>query len=130
MKAGDWFFGQVLHMGANWRVTISGIGGAFFELLTLLSGASYALGDIAIVIPASVKAKIFTASLTAQIILKVWNAFSQKSRNVTGGNTQQTLQGNVVQTGNQSLVDLTSEASKLQGEATPTIPSARDPLKP
>jgi hypothetical protein len=121
LSAGDWFFGRVIRMGANWQTTLSGIGGAIFECLTLLSGASYALGDVALVIPAPVKAKIFGASLTAQIILKIWNAFVQKSKNVTGGNTQQTMTGDLTKPGDQTLVDVTKASSPESNNKPKTI---------
>lgn len=111
LSAGDWFFGKVLRMGANWQTTLSGVGAAIFEVLTGLSGLSYAIGDIASIIPPALKAKIFTASMVSGFILKVWNARAQKSKNVTGGNTQQTLGGDLVQPGKQTLVDVTKAAS-------------------
>lgn len=110
LSAGDWFFGKFLRMGANWQTTLSGIGGVTFEGLTILSGASYALGDIAMVIPASMKAKIFGASLCAQVLLKIWNSIAQKSKNVTGGNRQQTIDGDLAKPGTQTMVDATAAA--------------------
>lgn len=112
LSAGDWFFGRVLHMGANWETTLSGIGGAIFKGLTLLSGASYALGDVAVVIPPRVKADVFVVSLTAEIVLNIWNAYAQKSKSVTGGDTQQTIAGKIVPPASKpALVETTKAAS-------------------
>jgi hypothetical protein len=95
LSAGDWFFGKVLRMGANWQTTLSGIGAALFMALTFLAGASYQLGDIATVIPPRVKGWLMGASLVATVILKIWNAMAQKSKNVTGGNVAQTPNGDI-----------------------------------
>lgn len=110
LSAGDWFFGKVLHMGANWQTTLSGVGAALFMALTILSSASYQLGDIATIIPPRVKGWLTGASLAATVILKIWNAIAQKSKNVTGGATQQTMDGSLARPGEQTLVDLTKQA--------------------
>lgn len=102
--------------GANWKTTLSGIGAAFFGLLTLLAALPYQLGDIATIIPADLKGKIFTVGIIATTILRVWNSVQQKDKNVTGGTVQQTASGNVAEPGTQSLVDRTVVASIQSGE--------------
>jgi len=54
----------------NWR----SVGAAFFSFLSMLSVASYQLGDVATIIPAHWKGKVFIVSATAAFILRVWNS--------------------------------------------------------
>lgn len=110
LSAGDWFFGKVLHMGANWQTTASGLGATFALVLTMLAALPYEIPDLGNMFSPKVKAAIVTIGLTATMILKVWNSFSQKSKNVTGGNTQQTLNGDLAKPGSQTLVDATKAA--------------------
>lgn len=102
--------------GANWQTTLSGVGSAFFSLLTILAVAPYQLGDLATIIPPEYKAKVFGASFAAAFILRCWNSVQQKDRNVTGGTVQQTASGAKADEGTQSLVDATLIASKQSGE--------------
>jgi hypothetical protein len=103
--------------GANWKTTVSGVGAALFEALTVLSGLSYALGDVATVIPPTLKAKVLVVSLGSGFALKVWNAIAQKTKNVTGGTTQQTTTGAFADAGTQTLVDETVVATIKSGKA-------------
>ena len=98
-------------LGANWKTTVSGVGTAIFTLLTVLAALPYELGDIATIFPPQWKAKIAIAGAIAALILKVWNSVVQKDRNVTGGDVQQTLDGDKAPKGRQTLVDLTKEAT-------------------
>ena len=103
-------------LGANWKTTVSGIGAMIFAALTALAGLPYTLGDVATIIPPEYKAKVFTASLIATAILKVWNSIVQKDRNVVGGTVQQTVNGTPVEPGKQDLVDATVKATVASGE--------------
>lgn len=110
LSPGDWFFGKVLHMGANWQTTLSGVGAALMLLLTIVAALPYELGALADVFPPNVKMKLAAWAAVATTVLKIWNALAQKSRNVTGGNTQQTTTGELAKPGDQTLVDITKEA--------------------
>jgi hypothetical protein len=110
LSSGDRFFGKLLHMGANWKTTLSGISGELFWVLTVLSIAPYSLGDLSMIIPPKIKGIIATAGMIAAFILKIWNAFRQKDKDVTGGATQQTLDGSLAKPGDQTLVDITMTA--------------------
>lgn len=99
-------------IGANWKTTVSGIGTAIFGLLTALAALPYQLGDIATVIPPEWKSKVVTAGIIGTVGLKIWNSVAQKSKEVTGGNVQQTLDGSPAQPGTQTLVDITKESPK------------------
>jgi hypothetical protein len=83
--------------GANWKTTLSGIGSAIFGLLTALAALPYQLGDVATIIPAEYKAKIFLWSAIATVGLRIWNSLQQKDKNVTGGSVQQTVNGAVAE---------------------------------
>ncbi len=109
LSAGDWFFGKVLHMGANWATTLSGIGSEIGSVLLVLSILPYTLGDLATIIPPAWKAKMVVVALIAKTLLGVWNSLAQKSKNVTGGDLQQTLDGQIAKPGTQTLVDLTKQ---------------------
>jgi hypothetical protein len=110
LSAGDWFFGKVLCMGANWRTTVSGIGSAIAAALTVLGLIPYELGSLGDIFSPKVKAFLVSVGLFATTVLRIWNAFSQKDRNVTGGQTQQTVDGDLAKPGTQNLVDATLEA--------------------
>jgi hypothetical protein len=110
LSAGDWFFGKVLHMGANWESTVSGVGAAIFFILTTISTISLQFGDLLSLFSSSTKKDVAIASAIATGLLKGWNALVQKSRSVTGGNTQQTADGKLVKPGEQNLVDATVSA--------------------
>lgn len=110
LGAGDWFFGKLLRMGANWETTLSGIGASLMFGLTIIAGLPYELGPLADIFPPTVKGIITPCAAVATVILKIWNSWAQKSRNVTGGDTQQTIDGSLAKPGEQTLVDLTKEA--------------------
>jgi hypothetical protein len=82
-------------LGANWKTTVSGIGAAIADGLTMLAGLSYTLGDAATIIPPYWKPKVFAVSFVAAFIMRVWNSRAQKSKTVTGGVVQQTATGAV-----------------------------------
>jgi hypothetical protein len=123
LSAGDWFFGKVLRMGANWQTTVSGVGAALFFGLTTLAGLSYQFGDIAAFMPPEVKKWVTIISLGATVALKAWNALVQKSKNVTGGSQAQTLTGDIAKPGTKTMVDMTRETSKESGEVVPGLPN-------
>lgn len=72
---------------ANWRTSLSGIGAAFFGLLTILAAAPYELGDFAAIIPPEWKAKVAAASAAAAFALRVWNSVASKDAVVVGNGT-------------------------------------------
>ncbi len=94
-------------LGANWKTTVSGVGTAIFSLLTILAALPDQLGDIAQIIPPDLKSKVVTVGLIATFALRVWNAYVQKDKNVTGGTVQQTTEGKPAADGTQDLVDAT-----------------------
>ncbi len=96
MSPGDWFFGQLLHMGANWRTTVSGLGSSIFAVVTVLAALPYTLGDISTIVNPAWKKDVFIVSGLATLALRVWNAFVQKDKSVTGGSIMQTMAGNIV----------------------------------
>jgi hypothetical protein len=53
----------------NWKI----VGATLTSALAALSALPYTLGDLATVIPPAYKAKVFTASLIATAILRLWN---------------------------------------------------------
>jgi len=57
----------------NWR----SVGAAFFSFLSMLSVASYQLGDVAIIVPPKWKANLFIVSASAAFLLRVWNSIKQ-----------------------------------------------------
>ena len=111
-----------MNLPANWKTTVSGIGAALFSALTLLAALPYQFGDISAVFPPEWKGKIVTASAIAAFALKVWNSVAQKDRNVTGGNVQQTLSGNVAPDGAQTLVDATLKATPTDEAVKSGVP--------
>lgn len=72
---------------ANWRTSLSGIGAAFFSLLTIIAALPYQLGDVATLIPSEWKARIAIASAIAAFLLKTWNAIASKDAVVVGNGT-------------------------------------------
>jgi hypothetical protein len=124
LAAGDWFFGKILHMGANWKTTLGGLGGELLNILTILSVAPYTLPTtITDVIPAQWKATFLSVCLTSKAVVGVWTWWNTKSKNVTGGTTQQTAGGNVADPGTQTLVDETVKATIKSNE--PVTPEQR-----
>jgi hypothetical protein len=111
LSAGDWFFGVALHMGANWKTTLSGLATALSLTLTMLASLSYGIDSpLTNVLPPKVKGFVATVGIFSTAALHVWNAIQQKSKNVTGGSVQQTLTGDQVP-GTQTLVDITKQSS-------------------
>jgi hypothetical protein len=112
LSAGDWFFGQVLKMGANWKTTLGGLLNQLFDLLVILSIAPYTLPDnITSIIPAKVKGLMLSIAGTCKIVTGVWTWYNTKSKNVTGGSVQQTPDNDLAKPGTQSLVDATKKAT-------------------
>lgn len=111
LSAGDWLFGTVLKMGANWKTTLGGILNEVLNVLTLLSVAPYTLpADITSIIPPKVKGWFFGVCGSAKLLVGIWTWWNTKSKDVTGGNVQQTLDGDVAKPGTQNLVDATATA--------------------
>lgn len=100
--------------GANWQTTISGIGAALFAALTFLAGLPYETGGIAEIFPIEWKPTIFKVALAATVILKIWNAYQQKSKAVTGGSVQQDLAGDTVPLSKSTLVNATEAATPFE----------------
>ena len=97
-------------MGANWQTTLGGIGSELLNILVILSIAPYTLPtEITDVIPAKVKGWLLTVSVAAKFLVQGWTWYHTKSKGVTGGDTQQTLDGSLAQPGTQNLVDATKE---------------------
>lgn len=82
-------------LGANWKTTVSMIGGVIGAALTFLSTVSYDQGPISLVIPVKYKPTVAFIAGTATLILWVWNGLQQKDKSVTGGVIQQTADGSV-----------------------------------
>lgn len=115
LSAGDWFFGTFLKMGANWKTTLGGILKELLNVLVLLSIAPYSLPEnITSIIPAKAKGWFFAICGGAKTIVAIWTWWNTKSKNVTGGDTQQTLSGDLAKPGTQNLVDATAEAKAAQ----------------
>lgn len=111
LSAGDWFFGKVLRMGANWQTTLSGVSTAISFFLTMLASLAYGIpSPLTDVLSPKVKGLIATIGIFSTTALHIWNAVAQKSKGVTGGSTQQTLSGDLAKPGEQNLVDATAEA--------------------
>jgi hypothetical protein len=104
---------------ANWRTLISGIGSGVFAVLSMLAVAPQELGEVANIIPYQYKAKFFFACTFAAFILRCWNSYAQKDKQVTGGSVQQTIGGAKADAGTQTLVDATVAATKESGEPLP-----------
>lgn len=114
-SAGDWFFGKILRMGANWKTTLGGLLSELFLVLTVLSIAPYTLPpEVTSIIPGKLKAIFLSVCLTAKVIVSLWTWWNTKSKDVTGGSKQQDMSGASVKPGNQNLVDLTLEATPLE----------------
>lgn len=112
--AGNWFFGKVLHMGANWQTTLSGVLSELSLVGTILAGIPTALAEAGVQV--TPHGKLAATFLAIKIATGLWNSFAQKSKNVTGGSTMQTLSGNVASPKTQSLVDATLKATADSGE--------------
>ena len=82
-------------LGANWTTTLSGVGAAIFGVLTIVAALPYELGEVALIFPPEWKAKIVLWGAIATLILRVWNAVAQKSKEVTGGAVAQDENGAV-----------------------------------
>lgn len=100
---------------ANWKTTVSMIGGTLMAALTWLANVSYEQGPISMVIPVQYKPTVTWIAGIAALILFVWNGIQQKDKNVTGGTVQQTTTGQVAAAGTQTLVDATVKATVESG---------------
>jgi hypothetical protein len=111
LSGGDWFFGKLCRMGANWKTTLGGVLSEVFLILTVLSVAPYTMPpEITSIIAPKLKAIFLSVCLSAKVIVSIWTWWNTKSKDVTGGNTQQTLNGEIAKPGEQTLVDLTKAA--------------------
>ena len=61
----------------NWKTTVTGIGGALFSVLLVLSILPATLGDLAAIIPPEWKVRLATTALVATTILRILNALAQ-----------------------------------------------------
>jgi hypothetical protein len=109
LSAGDWFFGVVLHMGASWQTTLSGVISEIGLIGSLIAGLPSVLAQAGVQIQPHTKLAI--AFVIIKIIASFWNSTAQKAKNVTGGSQQQTLTGNLVEPGQRNLVDATLKAT-------------------
>lgn len=115
-------------LGANWKTTVSMIGGVLGAGLTWLSTVSYDQGPIALIIPIEYKSTVTLWAGIATLLLWCWNGIQQKSKNVTGGTTQQTVSGAVADVGTQTMVDATVKASIASGDEAVT-PEQREAIR-
>lgn len=106
-----------MKLPANWKTSVTMIGGTLTGLLTFLSTVSYDQGPIAMIIPMEYKPWVFKIAGLSSLILFILNGIQQKDKNVTGGTTQQTTSGAVADPGTQSMVDQTVIATIQSGEA-------------
>lgn len=106
-----------MKLPANWKTSVTMIGGTLTGLLTFLSTVSYDQGPIAMIIPMEYKPWVFKIAGLASLILFILNGIQQKDKNVTGGTTQQTTSGAVADPGTQSLVDATVKATIQSNES-------------
>lgn len=84
--------------------------------ITWLANVSYDQGPISMVIPIKYKGTVTLIAGVSALILFCWNGIQQKSKNVTGGSVQQTLDGKFAEPGTQNLVDQTVLGSINSGE--------------
>lgn len=84
--------------GPNWKVAATGIGEAAMTFLTFLAGASYQLGDVALLIPPHWKAGLFFVSAVAAFLLRAIHATQLKSKNVSGTPATTQLVGSTPET--------------------------------
>jgi hypothetical protein len=105
-----------MKLPANWKTTVSMIGGTIMGAITWLANVSYDQGPISMVIPVKYKGTVTLIAGVSALILFCWNGIQQKSKNVTGGSVQQTVSGAVAAPGTQDLVDETVRASIKSGE--------------
>src|SRR5438132_981499 len=111
LSAGDWFFGKVLHMGANWKTTLSGVATSISFFLTMLASLSYGIPTpLTEAMSPKVKGWIASIGIFSTTALHIWNSICQKSKNVTGGDTQQTISGDLARPDTQNLVEATKQA--------------------
>jgi hypothetical protein len=109
-----------MKLPANWKTSVSGIGGVVMAFIAWLSTLSYDQGGIALIIPLAYKPWVSKIAAIASLALLGWNAIRQKDKSVTGGMVQQTSSGAVADPGTQSLVDATVKASVQSGDASVT----------
>ena len=106
--------------GANWKTSVTMIGGTLMGALTFLSTVSYDQGAIAMVIPQAYKPWVAWIAGVSSLILFCYNGIKQKSKEVTGGSVQQTITGATASAGTQTLVDQTLVATKASNEPVTT----------
>jgi len=97
-------------LGANWKTTLSMWGATLMGALTFIASLSYDQGPLSMVFSPEYKPIITKVAGIAAIILFFYNGVQQKSKNVTGGNVQQTEDGSLAKPGTQTLVDLTRQS--------------------
>jgi hypothetical protein len=71
-------------LGPNWRTTLSGTMTAVMSGVAAIAALPYTMGGDALLIPPEWKSTVFRISAAAAVISKVWNAMSQKDRQVSG----------------------------------------------
>ncbi len=81
--------------GANYKTSLTGIFTAIFSGLTALAALPYTIGDLGNIIAPEYKAKIFSLSLIATVVLRIWNSVLQKDKEVRGGVVDQDARGNI-----------------------------------
>jgi hypothetical protein len=97
-------------LGANWRTTISNAVALIFATATAIAAAPSEL-DILPTALYPYRDKIIAICGVIAFVARLVNGAVQKDKAVTGGSVQQTIEGNKVEPGKQSLVDATLEAS-------------------
>ena len=108
---------QAKFLGANWRTSLSSIGGTIMAVITWLSTVSYDTSPLAMVIPAQYKTKVTYITGICTVILWIVNGLNQKDKKVTGGSVAQTLDGSPAKPGTQTLVDITKETTEATEQA-------------
>ena len=105
-------------VGANWKTAVSGIGAGISSLLAVLATISLTPEAQAVIgfLSESQKVKVAIGGAIAALAFRFWNSFAQKSKEVTGGSVQQTMEGAKAKQGTQSLVDETVKGSIASGE--------------
>lgn len=101
--------------GANWRTTLTNLVALIFTSATAITAAPSELN----VLPEFLypyRGKIIAACALIAFVSRFMNGQFQKDKTVTGGTTQQTVNGNVAETGTQNLVDATVKATIDSGE--------------
>lgn len=82
--------------GANYKTFLTGAGAGLFSILTMLAALPYQLGEVATFIPPAWKSKVFVGAAVAAFILRMWNAYVQKDKDVHGGTIIQDNTGGAI----------------------------------